>query len=51
MNKLVDEYNNIYNSSICKKPIDADYSDLTEEIEANLKALKLKAGERVRITD
>ena len=42
LNELVDEYNNTYRSSIGKKPIDIDYSALTEEIETNPKALKFK---------
>ena len=33
-----------------KKPIDDYYSALTEEIETDLKALKLKVADRVRIT-
>ena len=31
-NKLVDEYNSTYHRSIDKKPVDADYFALTEEI-------------------
>ena len=50
MNKLVDQYNNIYHHSINKKPINADYSALTEKIETNLKAPKFKVNGRVRIT-
>ena len=30
LNKLVDQYNNIYHHSINKKPINADYSALTK---------------------
>ena len=33
LNKLVDRYNNTYNSSIDKKPVDVAYSALTEETE------------------
>ena len=33
-----------------KKPVDADYSALTEKTETNPKAPKLKNGDRVRIT-
>ena len=44
MNKLVDEYNNTYHDSVCKKSIDADYSALTKEIKTNLKAPKFKIG-------
>ena len=50
LDKLVDEYSNIYHCSISKKPVDADYFLLTEDIKANLKASKFKVGERVRIT-
>ena len=38
LNKLVDEYNNTYHCSVGKKPIEADYSALTEEIKSNDKA-------------
>ena len=38
LNKLVDQYSNIYQHPICKKPINADYSALTEKIETNSKA-------------
>ena len=44
LNKLVDEYNNTYHHSVCKKSIDADYSALTKEIKINLKAPKFKIG-------
>ena len=50
MNKLVDQYNNTYHHSINKKPINADYSALTEKIETNPKAPKFKVNDRVRIT-
>ena len=42
LDKLVDEYNNTYHRSIGKKPIDADYTALTKEIETVTKAPKLK---------
>ena len=45
-NKLVDQYNDTYHHSVNKKPINADYSALTEKIE---KALKLKVNDRVRL--
>ena len=48
--KLVDQYNNIYHHSINKKPVNADYSTSTENIEINPKALKFKVNGRVRIT-
>ena len=50
LNKLVDQYNNTYRHSISKKPINADYSALTEKIESRYKAPKFKIGDRVRIT-
>ena len=50
LNKLVDQYNNTYHHSINKKPINADYSALTEKIETNSKAPKFKVNDRVRIT-
>ena len=50
MNKLVDQYNNNYHHSINKKPINANYSDLTEIIETNPIATKFKVDDRVRIT-
>ena len=48
LNKLAVEYNNAYYRSIGKKPIDADYSALTERIENWLK--ELYVGDRVKIT-
>ena len=50
LNKLVDQYNNTYHHSINKKPINADYSALTEKIETNLKAPKFKVNSSIRIT-
>ena len=50
LNKLVDQYNNNYQYFINKKPINADYSALTEKIETNHKAPKFKVNDRVRIT-
>ena len=50
LNKLVDQCNNTYHHSINKKPINADYSASTENIESNHKAPKLKVNDRVRIT-
>ena len=50
LNKLVDEYNNTCHCSIGKKPVDADYSALTKEIETNPKSPKFKVGDRVRMT-
>ena len=48
LNKLLDECNNPYHRSI-RKPIHADYSALTEEIESNHKASKFKVGDGVKI--
>ena len=45
-NKLLDQCNNTYHHSIDKKPINGDYSALTEKIVTNPKAPKFK----VRIT-
>ena len=50
LNKLVDQYNNTYHHSIHKKPVNTDYSALSENIEANPKAPKFKVSDRVRIT-
>ena len=50
LNKLLGEYDNTYYRSIGKKPIDADYSDLTEEIESIYKAPKFRVGDRGRIS-
>ena len=51
MSKLVDQYKNTYNCSFCKKPINADYSALSEKVEANLKAPNFKVNDRVRVTN
>ena len=50
MNKLVDEYNNTYHSSVVKEPTYADFSALTGEVESSHKAPKFKVGCRVKIT-
>ena len=50
LNKLVDQYDNTYHHSTNKKPINADYSALTEKIETNSKAPKLQVNDSVRIT-
>ena len=50
LNKLVDQYSNTYYDSINKKPINADFSTFTENIETNPKAPKFKVNDRVRIT-
>ena len=42
---------NTYHHSIRKKPINADYSALSEEFDSIHKAPKFKAGDRVRITN
>ena len=46
----MDQYNNTYHHSINKKPINANYSALTEKIETNRKLPKFKVNDRVRIT-
>ena len=50
LNQLVDKQNNAYDRSINEKPINADYSPLTTNIESNPKALIFKVNDRVRIT-
>ena len=50
LNKLLDQYNNTYHCSVNKKPINAVYSALTENIQSNLKATKFKVNDRIRIT-
>ena len=47
LNKIVDQYNNTYHHSINKKPINADYSALTENIETNP---KFKVNDKVRLS-
>ena len=42
LNKLVDQYNNTYNLSINKNPINADYSTFTEKLVRILKLISLK---------
>ena len=49
LNILVYQYNNTYHHSLNKKPINVDYSALTEKIETNSKAPKFKVNDRVRI--
>ena len=49
-NKSVDQYNKTYHHFINKKPINADYSALTEKIEINPKASEFKVNDRVRVT-
>ena len=50
LENLVEQYDNTYYHSIGKKPINADYSALTEKTETNSKAPKFKVNDRVRIT-
>ena len=47
LSKLVDQCDNTYNHSVNKTFINADYSPLTEKIEANSKALKFNVNDRV----
>ena len=49
MNKLPDQKSNTNHHSIDKKPINADYSALTEKIETNHEAPKFKVNDRVTI--
>ena len=46
----MDQYKHNYHHSINKKPINVDYSALSEEIETNPKSAKFKINDRVRIT-
>ena len=50
LNKLIDQCSNTYHHSVNKKPINADYSTSTKNIETNPKAPKFKVNDRVRIT-
>ena len=50
LNKSVGQYNNTYHHYIGKKPTNANYSALTEKIEMNPKAPKIKVNDRVKIT-
>ena len=50
LNKLVYKYNNTNHGSSEKRPIDASYSDLTEEIETNPKAQKLNVYDKMRLS-
>ena len=45
LNKLLDQYDNTYHHSINKKPINSDYSALTEKIETNYIAPKFKVND------
>ena len=49
LNKMIDQYNNTYHHSINKRPINADYSALTEPNETNSKVPKFKVNDEVRI--
>ena len=51
LNKLLDEYSNIYHYFIGKNPSHANYSDLSKEIELSHKPPKFKVGDRVRIVN
>ena len=50
MNKLVGQYNSTCHDSANSKPINADYSALTEKIETSSKTSEIKVNDRVRIT-
>ena len=50
LNRFVDQYNNKHHHSINKQSASADYSALTEKIETNLKAPKIKFNDGVTIT-
>ena len=50
LNKLVDQYNDMYRPSINKRSIIVDYSALAEKIEMNPKATIVKVNDRVTVT-
>ena len=50
LNKWVDKYNNSYHHSVDKKPINVNYSALSENIKSNPKAPKFELNDTVRIT-
>ena len=50
LDKLVDQYNSIYHHSVNKKPINGDYSALTEKTGTNPKAPKFKVNDRVSVS-
>ena len=41
LNKLVDQSNNTYHHSVSKKPINTNYSAVTEKAETNSKSINL----------
>ena len=45
----INQYNNTYHHSINRKPINTDYSALTEKVETNPKAPKFKVNDKFRI--
>ena len=50
LNKLVDQYNHTYHHSFNEKPINPDYSVLTEKNNSNPKASNFNVNDRFRIT-
>ena len=50
LDNSINKHINTYHSFISKKPIDADHSASTEQIETKFKAPKFKVGDRVRTT-
>ena len=50
LTNLLDQYNNTCHHYIIKKPINADFSALTENIESNPKVSKFKVNDSVRST-
>ena len=50
LNKLADEYDNTYHSSVGQTQIETDYFALTEKNESSNKEPEVKVGERVMIT-
>ena len=46
----MDKHNNTNHRSIGEKPVDANYSALSKEIETSPKSPKFQVGDKVRIT-
>ena len=51
LNKIVNQYENVYHQFTDKKPNNADCSALIKTIETNANADKFKVKDRVRITN
>ena len=49
LKKLVEQDNSSYHRSVGSKPIDANFPNLTKEIESSYKTPKFRVGDRVKI--